>query len=110
MKIKKTFWYYKNLDCSKKENRIILVKKLCKILKTDEKPDKEELRKICKNLSKRFNIHIVNTPIENGMKTMVFFGDEKVIIHIFSNSSYELFAKFIITVKMKNEEKANGKN
>lgn len=35
--MKKTFWYYKNLDCSKKkENRIILVKKLCEVLDVDK--------------------------------------------------------------------------
>ena len=105
MKIKKTFWYYKNLDCSQKENRVILVKKLCRILDINEKPDKEELRKICKNLSKRLNIHIVNRHRENGMISMICFGNEKEILHITSNSPYELFAKFIITVKMKYEGK-----
>lgn len=105
MKIKKTFWYYKNLDCSQKENRVILVKKLCRILDTNEKPDKEELRKICKNLSKRLNIHIVNRHRENGMMSMICFGNEKEILHITSNSPYELFSKFIITVKMKYEGK-----
>ena len=105
MKIKKTFWYYKNLDCSQKENRVILVKKLCRILNTNEKPDKEELRKICKNLSKRLNIHIINRRNEDEMDSMVCFGNEKEIFYITSNSPYELFTKFIITVKMKYEGK-----
>lgn len=103
MKRKNTFWYYKNLDCSTKENRVILVKKLCSILNVDSKLSKEELKKICKNISKRLNISIKNRKREEYMLTMVCFGNEKEIIHIQSNSPYELFAKFIIVAKMKYE-------
>lgn len=99
--MEKTFWYYKNLDCSKKENRIILVKKLCEVLGVEQKPSKEELRNICKNLSKRYSISISNIQRKDYMDTMVTLGKEKAIIFIASNSPYELFAKFIITVKMK---------
>lgn len=99
--MKKTFWYYKNLDCSKKENRIILVKKLCEVLDVEQKPSKEELRNTCKNLSKRYSISISNIQRKDYMDTMVTLGKEKAIIFIASNSPYELFAKFIITVKMK---------
>lgn len=99
--MEKTFWYYKNLDCSKKENRIIIVKKLCEVLGVKQKPSKEELRNICKNLSKRFSISISNIQRKYYMNTMVTLGKEKAIIFIASNSPYELFAKFIITVKMK---------
>lgn len=105
MEIKKSLWYYKNIDCQQKENRIILVKKICEILNIDQKPSKEELRKICRNLSKRFNIHITNMPRYSGMESMVVFENEKTIFHIFSNSPYELFAKFIITVKIEYEDK-----
>lgn len=99
--MEKTFWYYKNLDCSKKENRIILVKKLCEVLDVDKKPEKDELKKICKNLSKRFSISISNIQRKDYMDTMVTLGKEKAIIFIATNSPYELFSKFIITVKMK---------
>lgn len=100
----KNLWYYKNLDCSKKENRIILVKKLCKVLKVNSKPSKEELRKICSNLSKRLNISVENYKKEEYTMSMVCFKKEKRIVHIQSNSPYEMFAKFIIFVKMKYEE------
>ena len=99
--MEKTFWYYKNLDCSKKENRIILVKKLCEVLGVDKKPEKDELKKICKNLSKKFSVSILNIQRKDYMYTMVTLGREKAIIFIDSNSPYELFAKFIITVKMR---------
>ena len=46
----------KYLDCSKKENRKLLAKKAIKILGTEELPTKENLKKICHKISKKYKM------------------------------------------------------
>ena len=46
----------KNLDCSKKENRIILLKEFAKQFGFERKPSKNEIGKISEKLEKKYGI------------------------------------------------------
>ena len=48
----------KYLDCSKVQNRILLLKETKKVLRTDDKLSKERLKKIVKSLQKNYGINI----------------------------------------------------
>lgn len=55
-----------NLDCSKKENRKILLNETIKVLGLDEKPTKEELKKYCKMVKAKYKIKMSSKKLENG--------------------------------------------
>lgn len=76
-----------------------------KVLKMDEKPSKEYLEKVCKSLSKKYNIKIQY--IKNMKKFLYvsiynkFSGGYNVIK---VNSYYELLLKFVLVVKFWKEK------
>mgnify|MGYP003300508181 CR=1 FL=1 len=89
----------KNIDCNNKKERIILVKEVMKVLKTDKKPEINELKEICKKIDSKYGIRIkyyevrdrniqVNIEFERGSHSIFY-----------ANSRYELFCKFILIAK-----------
>ena len=89
----------KNLNCKNKKERIILVKEVMKVLKTDKKPEINELKAICKKIDLKYGIRIkyyevrseniqVNIEFERGSYS-IFYAD----------SRYEIFCKFILIAK-----------
>lgn len=89
----------KYLDCSKVENRIKLVKEVNRVIKHKEKPSKEELKRICKSLQKKYDMKMKSfRQSENYIHVSieVFPGTYSTLV---CNSFYELMCKYILIVK-----------
>ena len=89
----------KGLDCSKTKNRVILLKEVKKLLKTDEKPSKEKLEKVCKSLQNKYGYIIRRFKQKDG-KLFVSIEVEKGSSSTFCCLSYyESMCKYILFVK-----------
>lgn len=74
---------FKYLDCSKKENRIKLMKWFMKTFKLQEKPSKEQIGRFSKKLEKKFNY---------SMKIIGEHSKEKIFISVkLPGGSYSTF-------------------
>lgn len=74
---------FKYLDCSKKENRIKLMKWFMKTFKLQEKPSKEQIGRFSKKLEKKFNY---------SMKIIGEHSREKIFISVkLPGGSYSTF-------------------
>lgn len=89
----------KNLDCSKKKNRISLVKSTMKAMKLEEKPTVKELEKFCKKICKKYDIPIKRFEQSNN----VLFVSLEVETGSYSTfvcvSYYEMLCKYILFVR-----------
>lgn len=89
-----------NLDCSKKENRIKLLKATNKILKVEEKQNKEKLEKICKSLMKKYNKPFRCFYLNNEKIQVSVCINNNAFSSFICNSYYELLCKYILFVKV----------
>ena len=89
----------KNIDCSKKKNRIILVKNTMKVLKLDHKPSKEELEKYCKKICKKYDIPVKNFEQRNGVLFVSIEVEPGSYSTFICFSYYEMMCKYILYVK-----------
>lgn len=89
----------KNLDCSKKNNRVLLVKETMKALKIDEKPSKEYLQKVCKKICKKYDLPVKKFTQMQG-NLLVSIETEKGSYSTFVvQSCYEMMCKYILFVR-----------
>lgn len=92
-----------NLDCTKKENRIKLVKAVNKVINVEERQEKEKLEKICKSLMKKYNKHFECFYLcDNKIQISINTGDNSFSSFV-CNSYYELLCKYILFVKASKE-------
>lgn len=99
MKYKK-FYEINNLDCKNKEHRKILLKYVMEILKIDEKPTVDDLKRYCANLKKKYNIKIKkynNLDILEQWCFVMKTGDG-YLITCFYYTEYEGYLKYIAHV------------
>ena len=89
----------KNLDCSKKENRIILVRNIIKVLKLDHKPTKEELEKYCKKICKKYSMSIKRLEQRNGVLFVSIEIEPGTYSTFICFSYYEMMCKYILIVR-----------
>ncbi len=89
----------KNLDCSKKKNRIILVKNTVKALKLDHKPTKEELQKYCKKICKKYDIPVSRFEQSNGALIVNIEVEPGTYSSFVCISYYEMMCKYILFVR-----------
>jgi len=95
-----TIYEVKNLDFNKKEHRKKLVKYVMEILKFEEKPTEEELKKYCANLKKRYNVKTKrydNLSVISEYCYIMETGDG-YILTCFYSSEYEGYLKYISLV------------
>lgn len=89
----------KGLDCSKTKNRVILLKEVKKLLKTDEKPSKEKLEKVCKSLQNKYG-YIMRRFKQKDDKLFISIEVENGSYSTFCCLSYyEAMCKYILFVK-----------
>lgn len=93
-----TMYEIKNLDCSKKEHRKILVKHVMQILKLEEKPTKEELKYYCAKLKKKYNVKTKNYSSATFEHCYIMDTGDGYILTCFYNSEYEGYLKYIFLV------------
>ena len=88
------------LDFDKKENRKKLIKEIKKILKIENKPTLEELRKIRIKMEKKFGIKIqcITKFSNEKYEVSVKVGKQEYSI-IRAKSEYEYLCKFILLIK-----------
>ena len=88
-----------NLDCSKKKNRISLVKSTMKAMKIEEKLTVKELEKFCKKICKKYNIPIKKFKQSDN----TLFASLEVEPGSYSTfvcvSYYEMLCKYILFVR-----------
>ena len=89
----------KYLDCSKKENRVLLVKEIMRVLKCTEKPSKAKLEKVCSFVEKKYNFPI-HKVIQKGNKLVVSVEVSSGSYSTFVvYSQYEFLCKYILFVE-----------
>ena len=89
----------KGLDCSKTKNRVILLKEVKKLLKTDEKPSKEKHEKVCKSLQSKHG-YMMRRFKQKDDKLFVSIEVEKGSYSTFCCLSYyEAMCKYRLCVK-----------
>ena len=87
--------YY--LDCSKKENRIKLVKEIMKKMKLDTKPTLDQLDSFVRRIEKKYKVHIVLIKYMPHNKMMMSITqDDRSYAVIECSSLYECSCKFIL--------------
>lgn len=89
----------KYLDCSKKKNRVLLVKEIMRILKCTEKPSMQKLEKVVSSVEKKYNfpIHkVVQKDNRIVVSVEVSSGSYSTFI---VHSQYEFMCKYILFVK-----------
>lgn len=98
----------KGLDCSKTKNRVILLKEVKKLLKTDEKPSKERLEKVCRSLQNKHG-YIMRRFKQKEDKLFVSVEVGKGSYSTFCCLSYyEAMCKYILFVKAYLDNKKLG--
>ena len=97
----------KNLDCSKKEHRKILVLAVVKEFKLKEKPYIDKLTEICKVLKKRYGMKLRTFPknemFEVNMASIETKQNEYITFDY--QSKYECLCKYALLVKSIKETK-----
>ena len=89
----------KGLDCSKTKNRMILLKEVKSLIKTDEKPSKEKLEKICKSLQKKYGYKVKKFRQSDGKLFMSIEVERGSYSNLCCLSYYEAMCKYILFVK-----------
>ena len=89
----------KGLDCSKAKNRMILLKEVKKLLKTDEKPSKERLEKVCKSLQNRYGYIMRKFRQKDGKLFVSIEVERGGYSSLCCLSYYEAMCKYILFVK-----------
>jgi hypothetical protein len=93
----------KGLDCSKRENRIKLIKEVKKILKVDEKPSREYLEKVSRSLANKYSMPVIMVKQKES-----FNQNDKLFVSVDTGSGmttyccmgyYEALCKHILLVK-----------
>lgn len=92
----------KNLDCTKKEHRKILLQAVMKACKFEEKPSIEELQEICKKIKKKYNIKLrtfkrENTGFDCDMASIEVESGQYVTFDFYNK--YECLCKYILLVR-----------
>ena len=82
-----------NLDCSIKQNRIHLVKRVMKALKLEAKPSLEKLEKLSNKLGDKYLMHA--NIYDNNLVIHVKTGYSIMTV----NSTYEAYCKHILYIK-----------
>lgn len=93
-----TMYEIKNLDCSKKEHRKILVKHVMQILKLDEKPTVDELKRYCAKMKKKYNVKTKKYSSVISEYCYIMDTGDGYILTCFYNSEYEGYLKYISLV------------
>lgn len=93
-----TIYEVKNLDCSNKEHRKILVKHVMQILKLDEKPSEEELKHYCSKLKKKYNVKTKKYKTSISNNCYIMETGDGYLLTCFYNSNYEGYLKYISLV------------
>lgn len=88
----------KNLDCSKKKNRISLVKNTMKAMKLEEKPTVKELEKFCKKICKKYDIPIKRFEQSNNVLFVSIEVESGTYSTFACVSYYEMLCKYILFV------------
>ena len=89
----------KNLDCSKKKNRISLVKNTMKAMKIEEKPTAKELEKFCKKICKKYDIPIKRFEQSNNVLFVSLEVESGTYSTFICVSYYEMLCKYILFVR-----------
>lgn len=89
----------KNLDCSKKKNRISLVKGTMKAMKLEEKPTVKELEKFCKKICKKYDIPIKRFEQSNNVLFVSLEVESGSYSTFICVSYYEMLCKYILFVR-----------
>ena len=89
----------KYLDCSKVQNRILLLKETKKVLGTVEKPSKERLKKIVKSLQKKYGIKIRVFRQKGDLLFCSLEIERGTFSTLCCNSLYEFMCKYILLCK-----------
>lgn len=89
----------KGLDCSKTKNRMILLKEVKRLIKTEEKPSKEKLEKICKSLQKKYGYKVKKIRQSDGKLFMSIEVERGGYSTLCCLSYYEAMCKYVLFVK-----------
>ena len=89
----------KNLDCSKKKNRISLVKSTMKAMTLEEKPTAKELEKFCKKICKKYDIPIKRFEQSNNVLFVSLEVESGSYSTFICVSYYEMLCKYILFVR-----------
>lgn len=89
----------KNLDCSLLENRQKLLKVTKKVIKSEEKPTKNQLHSICKSLMKKYKIKIKKFRQENDLLFVSLEIEPGTYSTFYCYTVYEMMCKYILYVK-----------
>ena len=97
--------YYEinRIDCSKKEQRVFLVKSVMKVCKFDHKPSLEELKDKCKKLKAKYNVNPKFSKSSNSYVGRFFYFNQcengkYFIVCCPFKSEYEMRCKYILHV------------
>lgn len=95
----------KYLDCTKVQNRMLLLKEVKKVIKADEKPSKERLHKIVKSLQKKYGIKIRLFKQKNSLLFCSLEVERGTYSTLCCNSLYEFMCKYILLCKNEAERR-----
>ena len=87
-----------NLNCSKKENRIKLVKAIMKLIKVENKPSIELLEKWQQSLQKKYKIKVNVFEISKCDIQVSVEIEQNVYSSFICNTYYESLCKYILMV------------
>nr|DAJ94271.1 MAG TPA: hypothetical protein [Caudoviricetes sp.] len=93
----KSLYELKNIDCTQKSGKKMLLSFVMQILKLDEVPTKEELEVYCKRFKKKYNVKTKRYDDLSVISERCFVieTNDGYLLTCFYNSTYEGYLKYI---------------
>ena len=88
----------KSLNCKSKENRKILLKEVMKVLKLEEKPSNDDLKKTCRKIRIRYGFQYSMFEVEDKIQLNINLERDSYSV-VECNTKYEAMCKYILICK-----------